>query len=179
VIEYTLKKYTRSRRVRIRVRPGGEVLVTAPARASRRAIDAVVAEHAGWIAEQLKAFSGAPPGLTPEERRRDYLRYKERARDFVKRRLEHFNRSYGLAYRRISIKDQKTRWGSCSRHGNLNFNYKIVLLPPEQADYIIVHELCHLKELNHSRRFWDLVARAIPNYEQIKRDLAKQSLDLA
>jgi predicted metal-dependent hydrolase len=101
----------------------------------------------------------------------EYLKLKEYARDLVMKRLEKFNQIYGFKYNAVAIRNQKTRWGSCSSKGNLNFNYKIVLLPPRHADYIIVHELCHLKEFNHSKRFWNLVSKTFPDYEKIIEQL--------
>jgi predicted metal-dependent hydrolase len=91
-------------------------------------------------------------------------------------RVEHFATVYGFKYNRVSIKNQKTRWGSCSKKGNLNFNYKIFLLSPDMRDYIIVHELCHLKELNHSRKFWTLVEEIVPDYRIARKALKKQGL---
>ena len=78
-----------------------------------------------------------------------YLKYKETARALAKSRIEYYNTLYGFIFNRISIKNHKSRWGSCSKKGNLNFNYKIALLPEALADYVIVHELCHLGEFNH------------------------------
>lgn len=101
----------------------------------------------------------------------NYLKLKEEARTIVHERLEHFNRHYGFTYGRISIKDQKSRWGSCSGKGNLNFNYRIALLPVRLQDYLIVHELCHLGQMNHSRKFWDLVAETIPEWRDCDREL--------
>ena len=98
---------------------------------------------------------------------------RRQARAFVLERIAHFNRTYRCAIRKVFIRNQKTRWGSCSKKGNLNFNYRIIALPPSIADYIIVHELCHLKEFNHSKRFWDLVARVIPEHKAIRRELRK------
>ena len=93
-----------------------------------------------------------------------YLAHKERARVLVHERLAYWALRYGVVYRRVSIRDQRSRWGSCSRVGNLNFNYRIVFLPPELVDYIVVHELCHLIEFNHSPSFWNKVAETIPNH---------------
>ncbi|MBU4030692.1 M48 family metallopeptidase [Patescibacteria group bacterium] len=107
----------------------------------------------------------------PTRRVGEYLAHKERALDFVYARVALYNKIYNFNFNRISVKNQKTRWGSCSEKGNLNFNYRIVLLPIEMADYIIVHELCHLGELNHSPKFWNLVARAMPNYLEIRKRL--------
>lgn len=104
---------------------------------------------------------------------KNYLKYKIVALELAKNRLEYFNTFYNLKYNRVSIKNQKTRWGSCSRKGNLNFNYKIALLPSKMSDYIIVHELCHLAEFNHSQNFWNLVAEQIPDYKEIRADLHK------
>lgn len=108
----------------------------------------------------------------------NYIKYKKDAIILVKERLEYFNQFYNYKYGRVAIRNQKTRWGSCSKKGNLNFNYKIVLLTPKQADYIIVHELCHLKEFNHSQRFWDLVAKAVPDYKEVRHSLRNNSLRL-
>lgn len=100
-----------------------------------------------------------------------YQQHKEAARVLVKSRIAYYNKLYGFTVRRIAIKNTKSRWGSCSSKGNLNFNYKVALLPDELADYIIVHELCHLGEFNHSSRFWKLVGAAIPNYQQLRRHI--------
>ena len=104
-------------------------------------------------------------------RRAGLLQYKETARTLVHKRLEHFNQHYKFTYNTVRIKSHLTRWGSCSSKGNLNFNYKIALLPPELADYIVVHELCHLGEFNHSQKFWDLVGQQIPNYLELRERL--------
>jgi predicted metal-dependent hydrolase len=99
------------------------------------------------------------------------LENKDKALQIAKDRINHFNKYYNFQFKNITIKNQKTRWGSCSRKGNLNFNYKIALLPENISDYIIVHELCHLKEFNHSKRFWDLVAETIPDYLILRKKL--------
>ena len=103
--------------------------------------------------------------------RKTYLANKEAARALVHRKLEAWNAHYGFTYRKVFIKNQRSRWGSCSRQGNLNFNYRIVQLPEHLSDYLIVHELCHLKEMNHSKRFWDLVAETIPDHVQRRSEL--------
>lgn len=105
-----------------------------------------------------------------------YLAHKEAARALVHARLEHFNLHYGLAYKRVSIKNQRSCWGSCSEHGNLNFSYKLLFLPAALADYVIVHELCHIAELNHSPRFWARVAEMCPAYEMHRAELKRLSV---
>jgi predicted metal-dependent hydrolase len=91
--------------------------------------------------------------------------HRETARELTLARLHHFNQHYGLTWNRVAIRNQRHRWGSCTSLRNLNFNYKLILLPSHLQDYIIVHELCHLAELNHGERFWALVAEQIPDYQ--------------
>ncbi len=104
-------------------------------------------------------------------RRVHYVRHKEAARALVKARLAYFNVHYQHRVGKIFIKQHRSRWGSCSERGNLNFNYKIIFLPPVLQDYIIVHELCHLRGFNHSPQFWALVAQTIPNHLTRRRAL--------
>ncbi len=105
--------------------------------------------------------------------RNDYLRNKERARALVKERVQEINQFYNFPLNKIAIRDQKTRWGSCSSQNNLNFNYRILFLPDDLVDYLIAHELCHLQEMNHSQNFWALVAQRIPDYRKKSRKLRK------
>ena len=106
-----------------------------------------------------------------------YRRFTEerynQAKVLILDRIKHYNSFYGFKINRIAIKNQKTRWGSCSSKGNLNFNYKIIFLRKELADYLIVHELCHLGQLNHSKKFWDLVEKTIPNFVELNKKLKK------
>jgi predicted metal-dependent hydrolase len=94
----------------------------------------------------------------------EYKNKKEDARKLVLSKLEYFNKFYNYKWGRVAIRDTRTRWGSCSSKSNLNFNYRIIDLPSHLADYLIVHELCHLAQMNHSQNFWDLVAVACPDY---------------
>lgn len=95
----------------------------------------------------------------------------------VHARLAFFNTFYQLPVRKVFIKSLKSRWGSCSERGNLNFNYLVVFLPPNLQDYLIVHELCHLREFNHSPAFWAEVAKTIPNFRERRAQL--RALDRA
>ncbi len=103
--------------------------------------------------------------------RKEFLEKKETARNLVLNRLLHYNQYYKLNWNKVFIKNHTTRWGSCSSKKNLNFNYRIVDLPAHLADYIIVHELCHLKEFNHSQKFWDLVGERIQDYIKLINEL--------
>ena len=109
----------------------------------------------------------------PRRSKRDYIKYKEVARVLAKSRIAYYNTLYRFRVNRVAIKNSRSRWGSCSKKGNLNFNYKIALLPAELADYVIVHELCHLQDLNHSKKFWELVGKTIKNYQSLNKKLKK------
>ncbi len=112
--------------------------------------------------------------------RKQYLKLREEARQLVKERIAYYNQHYQVPIKKIFIKNHKSRWGSCSQKGNLNFNYKVVLLPPILTDYIVVHELCHLKEFNHSKKFWARVAETIPNHVELRLELRRlESIKIA
>lgn len=105
-----------------------------------------------------------------------YVQHKEYSRKVILERLAHYNLYYEHELKSVYIRNQKTRWGSCSSKGNLNFNYKTALLDQELCDYVVVHELCHLKEFNHSQKFWDLVGETIPDYKVRRSKLHKIKL---
>lgn len=170
-IVYVIKKSIRAKHIRLFIHPDGSCVVTAPQCMSDEAIQKIVSTKSQWIRDTLDYVKTHRGNLYIKSSRKDYIQYKELAREIAERRLTYFNTFYGFQYRGISIRNQKTRWGSCSRKGNLNFNYKIALLPEKFADYIIVHELCHTKEFNHSRKFWNLVAQTIPDYKDIRKEL--------
>jgi predicted metal-dependent hydrolase len=104
--------------------------------------------------------------------------YRRQAAAIFAERLKACNQRYGFAYGRVSIKEQKSRWGSCSKLGNLNFNWRLLLAPFPVLDYVVVHELCHLKQLNHSQRFWQLVSVGCPDYAVHRRWLRKHGAEL-
>ncbi len=113
-----------------------------------------------------------------------YVTHKEAARQLIHQKLTFWNGYYGHVYNRVAVRNTKRRWGSCSSLGNLNFSYKILFLPETLQDYLIVHELCHLKEFNHGQGFWDLVAQQIPEYKaciahlrEVEKELPKSTLD--
>lgn len=175
-IAYTIRKHPRARRIRMAVYPDGRVVVTLPVRASMSYADRFVREKSEWLISKIHFFKEHPRRPTARYSREDYLKYKETARALIYERIKYFNAIYQFRFGRVSVKDQKTCWGSCSKKANLNFNYKLVLLPPHLADYVIVHELCHLAKLNHSQEFWDLVARCVPDYTRTRAELRKTAM---
>lgn len=176
IITYRLKRSSKARRLRLTVYPDASLVITLPYFISKNSVDRFIKEKASWIVEKVSYFKKKGLRTRLPGGKNEYLKNKIAAHYLVMQRLEYFNRFYGFKYARISIRDQKTRWGSCSRRGNLNFNYKIALISPEEADYIIVHELCHLEEFNHSGNFWNLVAKTIPEYKKIRKGIKNKSL---
>lgn len=172
-VRYALKTSKRARRMRLTVYCGGELVVVAPRFFPDRLIEKFLYQKAGWILEKIKYLKGFKKSSLPKSNRRDFFKNKEKAENMARERVRYFNNFYGFSYNKMAVKNQKTRWGSCSKSGNLNFNYKIVYLNQEQADYLIVHEMCHLKEFNHGPKFWELVSKTIPNYRRIKKELKK------
>ncbi len=174
---YEIRESKRARSARITVYPDGRVVVCKPARVSARALEKFVEERNEWIelmlAKARRRRGGLPLIELPKPRRgsRAYKEAVAAARALVQERLAHFNTLYRSNYGTISIRNQKTRWGSCSHQNNLSFNYKIAFLPSHLADYIIVHELCHTIEHNHSSKFWAQVARTIPNHLALRKEI--------
>ncbi len=169
-MEYSIKKSTRARYVRLAVQPDGAVVVTAPRFFGAGAIERFVQSHAGWI---QKHIARTKDRHVIRIRRSDIPQLKKKALVLAEDRCKEIAAAYGFAYAKITIRAQKKRWGSCSLTGNLSFNYKIAALPPHIAEYIIVHEICHLGAFDHSKKFWNLVARLVPDHKAIRADLRK------
>lgn len=171
LFSYTHKISKRARGVKLAVHGDGSVVVTSPKWVGKRMVEKFVIKKSDWILDKLRIITARPKKMLDTRSAQEYAMYKEQARELVVRRLEHFNVFYKYTYKRVSIRNQKTRWGSCSKQGNLSFHYKIALLPERLADYIIVHELCHLKEMNHSKKFWALVAYTLPDHKERRLEL--------
>ncbi len=149
----------------LELKPEG-VVVRVPNWATQGQIRDFVARHQEWLkkavarqAQRQKALGDVPP-LTDEELRG----LAEQARAYIPQRVEHYAPLVGVTYGRITIRTQRTRWGSCSAKGNLSFNCLLMLAPAQVIDSVVVHELCHRKEMNHSRRFYDRVLGVFPDY---------------
>ena len=159
--------------ISLEMKPGGVLIVRAPRRMSEKAVMDVVAKHSLWISRRLKkqeeltarAGEEAVRVLSPEE----IKDLKKKARKVFSERTAYYAPIVGADYRSISIRLQKSRFGSCSAKGNLNFNAALLLAPAEALDYVVVHELCHRLEMNHSPRFWQEVERVFPDYRRQKK----------
>jgi len=170
---YILKKRRGMRCMRLSINSLGRVTISAPRWYPIYLINKFLEQKSEWPWEKLKDIDFSFLDQREKESAENYKRDKKLARKIILERLEFFNRHYNFRYKRVAIKNQKTCWGSCSQKGNLNFNYKIINLPERERDYVIVHELCHLEELNHSSRFWKLVAKFFPDYKQIRKNIKK------
>lgn len=170
-IMYTLRRSIRSRNLRITVNCEGNLIVSAPLYTDISSIENFILKKSAWINDKINYFKSFTTRI--KTTRKDYFIYKEKALTLAQIKLEHYNKIYNFSYKNITIRNQKTRWGSCSRKGNISFNYKIALIPEHLANYIIVHELCHLGQFNHSKTFWDLVAMTIPEYKKCRLELKK------
>jgi hypothetical protein len=171
-IAYCLRISARAKCLRVAIKPGGEVFAVKPRFFPDFLVERFLRQKSGWILDKIADLKNKK-NLLARGCRADFLRHARPARDLVLRKIDKFSRTYQFNFNRVSIRDQKTRWGSCSRRGNLSFNYRIALLPDRLADYIVAHELCHLKEMNHSRRFWDLLAVALPDCKLRRRELKR------
>ncbi|MBR2854447.1 MAG: M48 family metallopeptidase [Clostridia bacterium] len=168
-MNYTVKHSNR-KSISLELTPDG-LLVRAPRHATDAEIEAIVRKHRRWIethqqkqAREL-AIAEAEGALTMKEIRA----LADQAKDYIPERVAHYAPLIGVRPGRITIRNQKTRWGSCSSKGNLNFNCLLMLTPPEVIDSIVVHELCHLKEMNHSKRFYAEILRVFPEYHKWHR----------
>jgi predicted metal-dependent hydrolase len=203
-MEYTIRRSSRARRVRVAVDPRAGVQVTLPARAREREAAAAVAELRPWIERRLAEaraarerlavpaghvpYLGAALRLAPEpgrvraHRRGDALLvpahdaraaverwYRRAARAEVAPRLDAATAALGRSYTRLTIREQRTRWGSCSTTGAMSFNWRLLLAPEPVLDYVVWHEACHLVVMDHSRRFWALLERHVPGYPEPQR----------
>ena len=150
--------------ISIRITPEGQVEVRCPTGIRNDEIRRFVESKSDWIQAHLADVQSRPvlPKLTQTQVRQ----LARQALDYIPRRVDYFAPLIGVTYGGITIRNQRTRWGSCSSKGNLNFNCLLMLAPPEVIDYVVVHELCHRRELNHSDRFWSLVEQILPDYKQ-------------
>jgi len=174
-----VKRSALARRIRLAIEPGGRVMLTLPRRTSPSLIERFLLAKKPWILSAYERATSLPARLLQQGDNDEYRVYKEKARASVTVRVKHYQEHYGVTYKRLAIRNQRSRFGSCSAQRNLNFNYRLYFLPPELCDYVVVHEICHLRELNHSPRFWALVAETIPDYRVRKRELQAFSRTLS
>lgn len=175
---------TSRKTIAIQITLDGDVTVRAPRDCGKAEIDDLIRDRREWIEEKRAEFLAQKrecekkqeqfPKITPESERE----FRRLAKEKIPKRVALFAEQVGVDYGKITIKDTKSRWGSCSYQGNLNFCWRLILAPEEVLDYIVVHELCHRLEMNHSARFWAEVKRVLPEYEKSKEWLKENGLAL-
>lgn len=155
----------------IEVTREAKVLVRAPYHMPLFEIQRFVNEKSDWIEKHIQKMlekqqeESERESLTTEQ----IQKLAEQALEIIPKRVSYYAEMIGVTYGRITIRNQKTRWGSCSAKGNLNFNCLLMLMPMEIIDYVVIHELCHRKEMNHSKRFWDEVEKVLPDYKERRK----------
>jgi len=174
-VAYCLRTSARAKNLRIVVASGGNVFASKPDFFPVFLVERFLRRKAEWILGKIAA-SKNQKNLLPPARQREFLECRPAARKLVLGKIAELNAVYNFKYNRVAIRNQRTRWGSCSAKGNLNFNYRMVFLPDRLAGYIVAHELCHLKEFNHSPRFWSLLAAAFPDQKNLRRELKNYRL---
>ncbi|MCI6432428.1 MAG: M48 family metallopeptidase [Oliverpabstia sp.] len=152
----------------IQINEKGDIIVRSPYSVSRRKVEQMLREKQDWIEKHQKAIKereNSRREITEQERREGI----ERAKQILPARIQYYAKIMGVTYGRITLREQKTRWGSCSSKGNLNFNWKLALMPDEILDYVVVHELAHRMEMNHSDKFWKIVENVLPDYRERRK----------
>ncbi len=169
---------TKRRSLALHIKPDGQLVVRAPRFVAEPRIHRFVRQHGPWI-EKTRLRMLEKQKLAEEWRSQfpeGDSHYKAQALPRFTERCEFYAPAMGVAYKKIGLSNASTRWGSCSPRGNLRFSWRLVMAPPEVLDYVVVHELAHLRELNHSKRFWALVKAAAPHFLEAKKWLRQHSL---
>ena len=166
MIPHTLIRSDR-KTVSIQITPTGEVILRCPRRMPKKEAEAFLESKRAWVEAHLAKLSRQPAVQTLSREEIEVLA-RQAAADIPERVADHA-KAMGLTYGRITIRRQKTRWGSCSVKGNLNFNCLLMLCPEEVREYVVIHELCHRLEMNHSPRFWAEVAKRCPDYARQRK----------
>ena len=159
----------------LEVRRDGNVIVRAPLRTGLPRIKKFVNQKQEWVLgclERTKEYREQKPlsADLSESKRNVYIR---KAKETITKRASYFARLMGVSYRNITIREQKTRWGSCSSEGNLNFNCRLLFVPDRIVDYVVIHELAHRRFMNHSKAFWKEVEKYMPDYKEQKKLLSR------
>ena len=164
--------------VAIQVNSDLSVTVRAPRSASEKDIEEILKKKEAWISKHIEKIKETKERFEaePTEKltREKVIALADEALKVIPERVEYFAKVIGVTYGKITIRNQKTRWGSCSSKGNLNFNCLLMLAPPEVLDYVVVHELCHRRQMNHSKAFWLEVEKVLPNYKEVRKWLKEE-----
>jgi len=170
-INYRLRFSKRARLMRLAIYGDGSLVVTKPRRLNEAYVEHFLKQKINWIIDKIGNASKIKNPNLGRDNQQHFLAHKAEALNLIQKKIVELNKNYNFKYNRVCVRNQISRWGSCSKKGNLNFNYKLLFLEPAVADYIIIHELCHLKEFNHSVNFWKLVEKGAPDYRRFRAEL--------
>ena len=168
------------RNISLQITDDKRILIKIPRWFPEYKLNSFVEEKKDWIVNTYNSIPDPKELSIREQHQLDALekRYRKAAKEYIPGRVAYFHQFTGGSYDKIVIRDQKTRWGSCSSNGTLSFNYRLMLAPPSILDYVVVHELCHLKHMNHSPEFWAAVESVIPDYKMRRKWLKEHGNEL-
>jgi predicted metal-dependent hydrolase len=162
-VPYRVRVSDRARRLRLSINERRELVITLPKRASLVSAERFVYEKAVWIIRQRQRMEKIPERTVVPGGYWHFVGHKADARRLIMELIEELNKVYQVTIPKVTVRNPRTRWGSCSRDGRLSFSYKIMFLPTSVQRYIVAHELSHRKEFNHSKKFWAWVKKTIPH----------------
>ena len=168
----------RRKTMALKVSEDGTVTVRIPYGVRPEEADRFVEAHVDWIRKRIaecRERAAARPAYTDREREAG----KRLAKELLLKKCRYFAERMGVSYGTVTVREQKTRWGSCSAKGNLNFNWRLLLMPERVMDYVIVHELAHRREMNHSAAFWQIVETYLPDYRERRQWLKENGIRYA
>lgn len=166
-MEYKIIKSKR-KSIGVEIKSDLTVIVRAPFFTSERTIKKLIEEKSPWIEKKLKEIENRNNSSLPEFSDIELEAFRQKTKELISPKVEYFAKILGVSFNKLSVKKQRSVWGSCSAKRNINFNLLLCLCPDNVVDYIVVHELCHLKQLNHSRLFWKEVQKILPDYKGAK-----------
>ncbi len=178
-LPYELKRGNR-KSVGIEIKAGGTICIRIPMYFPAYQLSSIIETKKDWILDAYLKQKNKTPIVLSKDPRLAVLekQYKKAAADYFYQRVEHYIKQTGGGYSRITIRDQKTRWGSRSSNGTLSFNWRLMLAPPRVLDYVVVHELCHIHHMNHSKEFWAQVEQIMPDYKVYRKWLKENGSTL-
>lgn len=178
--------FSKRKSISIQIKEDLSIQVRAPLQAKPKQVELFIEQHKAWIYKKWtvlyeNTISKELRQLTAEEEKHVATlgrKFRKAAKDYIPYRVEYFHKFTGGHYTSITIRDQKSRWGSCSSRGTLSFNYRLMMAPPKVLDYVVVHELCHLTHMNHSPAFWEMVGDILPDYKESQKWLKEHGAEL-
>ena len=175
-IPYTLRLSKRAKYVNVTIKGNGDLIVSLPHKLPEEYSKKFLMEKEDWICKHVNSAIKSGAIILPKHNKKEREFYREYARIYVHKKIAEVKRRHDFKVNKVYIKNQTSQWGSCSSKNNLNFNYKLIFLPTELAEYVVAHELCHLREFSHSEKFWALIENIVPNSKKLDKEIQKYHL---